>query len=140
MGWVYIPPISTPSPPQPVSPCQASGAARLLFKSPEAGATTVLTAAVAPRVPHPSWLALTLGLAVTLTLALTPTLTPSLTLTLTLALALTLTRSCFTPHYGEDVTYSMQQLKGDTGDNVNLQTLLVSLFPDEWEHFCERVR
>lgn len=47
--------------------------------------------------------------------------------------------SCFTPHYGEDVTYSMQQLKGDTGDNVNLQTLLVSLFPDEWEHFCERV-
>lgn len=55
MGWVYIPPISTPSPPQPVSPCQASGAARLLFKSPEAGATTVLTAAVAPRVPHPSW-------------------------------------------------------------------------------------
>ena len=33
----------------------------------------------------------------------------------------------------------MQQLKGDTGDNVNLQTLLVSLFPDEWEHFCERV-
>ena len=32
----------------------------------------------------------------------------------------------------------MQQLKGDTGDNVNLQTLLVSLFPDEWEHFCER--
>ena len=32
--------------------------------------------------------------------------------------------SCFTPHYGEDVTYSMQQLKraeGDTGDNVNLQ-------------------
>ena len=34
---------------------QASGAARLLFKSPEAGATTVLTAAVAPRVPPPSW-------------------------------------------------------------------------------------
>ena len=74
----------------------------------------------------------------TLTPVLTPSLTPSLTLTLTLTL--TPTRSCFTPHYGEDVTYSMQQLKGDTGDNVNLQTLLVSLFPDEWEHFCERVR
>ena len=94
MGWVYIPPISTPSPPQPVSPCQASGAARLLFKSPEAGATTVLTAAVAPRVPHPSWLGLTLGLALTLTLALTPTLTLTLTPTPapTPTLTLTLTR------------------------------------------------
>ena len=47
--------------------------------------------------------------------------------------------SCFTPHYAEDVTYSMAQLKGATGDNVNLQNLLVSLFPDEWENFCERI-
>ena len=57
-------------------------------------------------------------------MTLTPTLTPTLTLTSALSLSLTLTRSCFTPHYGEDVTYSMQQLKraeGDTGDNVNLQ-------------------
>ena len=47
--------------------------------------------------------------------------------------------SSFTPHYAEDVTYSMQALKGDTGDNVNLQNLLISLFPDEWENFCERI-
>ena len=47
--------------------------------------------------------------------------------------------SCFTPHFSEDVTYSMAQLKGNTGDNVNLQNLLVSLFPDEWDNFCERI-
>ena len=29
--------------------------------------------------------------------------------------------------------------KGDTGDGVNLQNLLISLFPDEWENFCERI-
>ena len=37
----------------PGSPFQASGAARLLFKTPEAGASTVLAAAVAPQLPHP---------------------------------------------------------------------------------------
>ena len=51
--------------------------------------------------------------------------------------------SCFTPHFSEDVTYSMAQLRGGSskgpGDNVNLHTLLISLLPDEWEHFCERV-
>ena len=48
--------------------------------------------------------------------------------------------SCFTPHYGEDITYSMDALRGkNQGDNVNLQTLLISLFPDEWENFCERI-
>ena len=34
--------------------------------------------------------------------------------------------SCFTPHYAEDVTYSVRALKGNTGDNVNLQSLLTS--------------
>ena len=55
------------------------------------------------------------------------------------ALPLMRTWTSFTPHYAEDVTYSMQALKGDTGDNVNLQNLLISLFPDEWDNFCERI-
>ena len=43
----------------------------------------MLTAAVAPRVPHPSWLALILALTLALALALTLTLTLTPTPTLT---------------------------------------------------------
>ena len=48
--------------------------------------------------------------------------------------------TAFTPHYAEDVTYSMASLREEKeGVNGTLQLLLTSLFPEEWDHFCERV-
>ena len=48
----------------------------------------------------------------------------------------------FTPHYAEDVTYSEKQLKNleHRDDGVNLESLLRSLFAEEWSNLCERVR
>ena len=47
--------------------------------------------------------------------------------------------SAFTPHYAEDVTYSVRQLQGVADEDATLHRLLISLFPDEWENFCERM-
>jgi hypothetical protein len=49
--------------------------------------------------------------------------------------------SSFTPHYAEDVTYSLEQLKNieHRDDGVNLEHLLQSLFAQEWANFCERL-
>ena len=48
--------------------------------------------------------------------------------------------SAFTPHYAEDVTYSMAALReGKEGVNGSLLQLLASLFAEEWGSFCERV-
>ena len=46
----------------------------------------------------------------------------------------------FTPHYAEDVTYSMAALREEKeGANGSLLNLLTSLFSEEWRNFCERV-
>ena len=47
----------------------------------------------------------------------------------------------FTPHYAEDVTYSIAALNGaaKAGATDTLLHLLRSLNPDEWEHMCERL-
>ena len=48
--------------------------------------------------------------------------------------------SAMTPHYAEDVTYSMKALREEKeGANGSLQMLLTSLFAEEWHNFCERV-
>ena len=47
--------------------------------------------------------------------------------------------SAFTPHYAEDVTYSLKALQGVAEEDATLHRLLISLFPDEWENFCERM-
>jgi len=48
-----------------------------------------------------------------------------------------------TPHYTEDVSYSIPQLASaqagaELEDRINLLSLLTSIFPQEWENFTER--
>jgi hypothetical protein len=45
----------------------------------------------------------------------------------------------FTPHYSEDVTYSMDALQVADDDNASLLTIIKSLYPDEWANLCERI-
>ena len=47
--------------------------------------------------------------------------------------------TAFTPHFSEDVTYSMEALQIAGDDNASLLTILKSLTPDEWTNLCERV-
>ena len=47
--------------------------------------------------------------------------------------------TAFTPHYAEDVTFSMEALQTAGDDNASLLTILKSLTPDEWANLCERV-
>ena len=42
-------------------------------------------------------------------------------------------------HYAEDVTYSVQQLTNAHSEDIDLLHLLQSLYPDEYEHLCERL-
>ena len=44
----------------------------------------------------------------------------------------------FTPHYSEDVTYSMDALQLASDDNASILEILKSLHPDEWLNLCER--
>ncbi|KAL1503389.1 hypothetical protein AB1Y20_011447 [Prymnesium parvum] len=51
--------------------------------------------------------------------------------------------SVFTPHYAEDVGYSMAALTSlmsyaEVEDRINLFHLLKSIYPDEWDNFAER--
>ena len=46
--------------------------------------------------------------------------------------------SAFTPHYAEDVTYSLKALYTTSAENTNLLTILRSLHPDEWANLAER--
>jgi len=48
--------------------------------------------------------------------------------------------SSFTPHYAEDVSYSFDALKSVGDEGVNLESLLQSLFANEWHNLCERVK
>ena len=48
--------------------------------------------------------------------------------------------SSFTPHYAEDVSYSVGALKSVGDEGVNLESLLRSLFANEWLNLCERVK
>ena len=48
--------------------------------------------------------------------------------------------SALTPHYAEDVTYSMPQLFKLTEDNVTTLDYLRTLYPDEWANFLERMQ
>ena len=43
-----------------------------------------------------------------------------------------------TPHYAEEVDYSMTALAQELDGNLNLLALLQSMFPDEWKNFAER--
>ena len=43
-----------------------------------------------------------------------------------------------TPHYKEDVTYSMEALQVAGDDNASLLEIIKSLCPDEWANLCER--
>jgi hypothetical protein len=45
----------------------------------------------------------------------------------------------FTPHYAEDVTYSMDALQVAGDDNASLFTIIKALCPDEWSNLCERI-
>ena len=45
----------------------------------------------------------------------------------------------FTPHYAEDVTYSIAALQTQQDDNVDLLHLLQSLFSQDWANFTERL-
>ena len=46
--------------------------------------------------------------------------------------------SAFTPHYAEDVTYSLKALYTTSAENTNLLIILRSLHPDEWANLAER--
>ena len=45
----------------------------------------------------------------------------------------------FTPHYAEDVTYSMEALQMANDDNASLLTIVKALCPDEWSNLLERI-
>ena len=47
--------------------------------------------------------------------------------------------TAFTPHFAEEITYSMEALQIAGDDNASLLTILKSLTPDEWANLCERV-
>jgi len=51
-------------------------------------------------------------------------------------------RTCtvFTPHYNEDVTYSEDSLRKIGNDGISLETLLQTLFENDWKNLCQRVR
>ena len=47
--------------------------------------------------------------------------------------------TAFTPHFSEDVTYSMEALQVAGDDNASLLTIIKALCPDEWSNLCERI-
>ena len=50
------------------------------------------------------------------------------------------TWSALTPHYTEDVTYSLAELQAVSGEeSSSLLTLLKTLHPEEWSHFVDRM-
>ena len=48
------------------------------------------------------------------------------------------TFTSFTPHFAEDVSYSVSALEsGD--DNTSLLAFFQAVYPDEWRNMCERI-